>query len=192
MEIKTTNRIFLYLLFLSINFSIHAQSSFDSESSILESRIDDKFDELTLSWINQSDYLKTYSGVNEYCRNPKFRMSVDSLLTAIHSQDSLIISKLSAPASYINWHTKKEEKTLEEVKMLEVSFGLDAFVNHMRKTCEFRNEIEANAERLKNGVGYESYDAKILLIETEMNRFLKKIDRLMIKVDNHLHQMPLE
>jgi len=44
---------------------------------------------------------------------------------------------------------------------------------------------------LEKGVGYESYDAKILLLETEAGRYLKKLDKLVLKVDDHLHVLDI-
>ena len=160
-------------------------SSF-SQSEI-ELPLKEQFDIVTMEWIDTSEYLKTYSGINEYCQNPTFRESVDRVLTSIHQYDSLIISTLNDPASYFAWDAKEMRKTLSDVSSMEIEYDTYAFMDKMRSTCLFRNEIEANAENLRNGVAHESYDAKVLVLETETIRYLKKMDRLVLKINAHLH-----
>ena len=43
-----------------------------------------------------------------------------------------------------------------------------ASFDHMRESCIMRNEIEANEKKLRGGMGMESYDGKVLILETEM------------------------
>ncbi len=160
--------------------------------SKVELPMEDQFDIVTSEWITKSDYLKTYEGINEYCRNPSFRKSVDRLLSEIHNYDRLIISKMENPSDYLSWNTKEERKTIDDVYKLEDDYSMDVFVSHMRESCEFRNEIESNAEELRGGVGAESYDGQVLILETGMVKYLKKIDKLIIKIDDHLHVLHID
>jgi len=154
--------------------------------------IDDQFDLLAGEWLQKSEILHTYAGVNEYCQNPSFRAETDQILKEIHHYDSLIIKKLSDPTSYFAYNAKEEKKTLKDIIELESEFSFDNFLNQMRSSCEFRNEIESNAKTLKNGNGFESYDGKILVLETEIAKYLNKIDRLVLRVDNHIHVLEVE
>ncbi|MEM0940722.1 MAG: hypothetical protein AAF600_15605 [Bacteroidota bacterium] len=160
--------------------------------SAIELPVADQFDVVAIEWIEKTKFLKTYRGVNEYCQNPTFRKSVDQLLTTIHTYDSLIISKLDDPTSYLGWNTKEEKKTRSDIESFENEYYLKDFIAEMRDACLFRNDIEANADNLKNGVGYESYDAKVLVLETEVARYLNKIDRLILKIDDHLHKLKMD
>ena len=169
---------------------IYTTSSFGQ--SEIELPIEEQFDVVAIKWLDKSKFLKTYNGVNEYCQNPSFRKSVDRVLSEIHSYDSLILSKMGDPKAYFSWNKKEEKKTLADVKQMEIAYGMDEFVNHMREMCVFRNEIEAKADELRNGVGVESYDAKILLLETDMTRFMNKVDRLVLKIDDHLHVLHID
>ncbi|MBC6401388.1 MAG: hypothetical protein GDA42_10585 [Ekhidna sp.] len=174
---------FIFLTFLFI-------SSFGQ--SEIELPIKEQFDVVTMEWIDKSEYLKTYSGINEYCQNPVFRKSVDRVLTSIHQYDSLIISTLNDPTAYFNWDAKEERKTLSDIASMETGYSTHAFIDKMRDACIFRNEIESNAKNLRNGVGYESYDAKIVLLETDVIRYLNKIDKLVVKINDHLHVLDID
>lgn len=177
-NINTMKKIFSVLLlvpFLSVG------------QSAIEPALEDQFDVVAKEWITKSSYLKTFQGVNEYCQNPTFRKSVDRLLTSIHQYDSLILHKMEDPTEYLSWNKKEEKRTFADVHQLEELYGMSSFIDYMREACVFRNEIEKNAESLRNGVGYESYDSKVLLLETDMARYLKKIDKLILKIDDHLH-----
>ncbi len=167
-------------------------SSMLCAQSAVELPLEDQFDEITQNWVTKSEYLKTYQGLNEYCRNPDFRKSVDEILKEIHAYDSLILSKLNDPTSYLSWNKKASKKTFSDIEDLEHEFSLAHFIDKMRSSCEFRNEIEANADELKSGVGYESYDSKVYLLETELTKYLHKIDKLIVRVDDNLHVLHLD
>lgn len=160
--------------------------------SEVELPIEEQFDVLAIEWLDKSKFLKTYLGVNEYCQNPVFRKSIDGTLSTIHSYDSLILTKMNNPAAYFSWNKKEEKKTLSDVGAFELEYGMNAFVEHMRESCVFRNEIEANAKNLKRGMGYESYDSKVLLLETDMTRYLNRIDKLVLRIDDHLHVLHID
>ena len=160
--------------------------------SAIEAPIEEQFDVVTEDWLVKSEFLRTYEGINEYCQNPTFRKSVDRLLVEVHQYDSIIIATLDDPTSYLGWKMKEEKKTRSDIEDFEKEYSLEAFIEEMRSACVFRNEIEANAENLRNGVGYESYDAKVLLVETEVTKYLNRVDRLIVRIDDHLHALDLQ
>ena len=177
--------MFRYLfILLFIPSALKAQSE-------VEIPLADQFDAVAIEWIDKTKYLKTYQGVNEYCQNPNFRKSVNKLLVTIHSYDSLIVNKLDDPSAYLGWNMKEEKKTRSDIASFEKDFQLDDFIDEMREACLFRNEIEENSENLKNGVGIESYDAKVMVLETEVSRYLNKIDKLVLRIDDHLHVLDI-
>lgn len=160
--------------------------------SEIELPIADQFDVVTIDWVDKSKTLKTYEGVSAFCRNPVFRKSVNRLLTVIHEYDSLILSKLEDPSSYLSLDKKEEKKTLSDIRDLEGHYGMKEFDEHMREACVFRREIESNAENLKKGLGDESYDSKILVLETSQTRYFNKIDKLVLRIDEHLHVLHID
>lgn len=173
-------RYFLILLISCSSTVIIAQSE-------IELPLEDQFDVVTNEWLAKSKVLKKYAGINKYCQDPAFRKSTDRLLETLHAYDSLIITKLEDPTAYFSWDTKEEKKTLKDVSELESEYSMEGFVNQMREACLMRNDIVNNEENLRRGVGMESYDGKILILETEMSKYLKKIDKLIVKIDDHLH-----
>lgn len=160
--------------------------------STVEPPIEDQFDVVTEEWLSKSSFLKTYPGIDEYCQNPVFRKSVNRLLVQVHQYDSIIVATLDDPTAYLGWKMKEEKKTRADIEDFEADYSLTAFIEEMRAACQFRNEIEANADKLRNGVGYESYDAKVLLVETEITRYLNKVDKLIVRIDEHLHMLDLQ
>lgn len=181
----STIKFFIIGSVISLSFFSYGQSE-------VELPIEDQFDVVTSEWLDKSEYLKTYEGINEYCRNPTFRKSVDRLLGEIHNYDLLIISKMNNPGEYLNMNTKEERKTMDDLYRMEGNYSMEGFVSQMRESCEFRNDIEANAEELRGGVGAESYDGQVLILETGMVKYLKKIDKLMVKIDEHLHVLHID
>ena len=131
--------------------------------------------------------MKGYEGISSYCRNVEFRSSVNDLIKEVHHYDSLILDKINDPVASLSMDYREQGKTYKDILKLETEYSSKAFVQHMREACSFRRDIEKNKERLKGGVGTESYDAQILILETETQRYLKHIDKLVSKVDDHLH-----
>lgn len=180
----SNNKILLFFLgVLTISFSASAQSN---------SLIEDEFEIIASDWLNKSEDLKFYEGVNQYCLDPNYRQSMNGLLRNIHYYDSLVLDKLSDPGVYLVLDQKEQKKTLKDIYEMEEEFSVAGFVEQMKSSCTFRNEIEANAENLRNGVGVESYDGKVLVLETEMQRYINKVDRLVVRIDDHLHLLHIE
>jgi len=140
-------------------------------------------------WLTESALLSQYEGVNEYCKDPDYRASVDDILNEMHHLDSLIMQRVNDPTLALSMDYKEQKKTLKDISKLETEYSTQDFVEQMRSTCKFRNEIEDEAELLKNGLGADSYDARVLVLETEIQRYLAHIDKLAVKIEDHLHYL---
>jgi hypothetical protein len=114
------------------------------------------------------------------------------LLKEVHHYDSLILFSINDQQDYLSWNPKEEKKTFKDINELETEFSQTQFIAHMRETCDFKKEIETHKNELKNGIGVESYDGKILLLETHIRRYLGKIDKLVLKMDDHLHVLHID
>lgn len=156
-------------------------------SQVENELIEDKFDEIAGEWLEKSGQLKTYQGVNEYCLSPEYRKSVNETLRLVHHYDSLILKDIKDPTTYMSSNAKEEKKTLKHLQELEDAYSVENFIEQMRSTCLFRNDIERESDKIKNSVAEESYDGKILILETELRNYLVKIDRLVLRIDDHLH-----
>ena len=140
-------------------------------------------------WLAESEYLREYEGVDRYCQNVEYRETVDGILVSMHHLDSLIMQRVNDPTLALSMDYKEQKKTLKDISKLETEYSTKDFVEQMRNTCKCRNEIEEEAELLKNGIGADSYDARVLVLETEIQRYLNHIDKLAVKIDDHLHYL---
>jgi len=159
--------------------------------SDVEVPVRDQFDEVTMDWLSTSSTLSTYAGITSYCRNPEFRASVDQLLVTIHHYDSLLLDKLEEDNIVIAVHKREQKKAQHDIQELEEAYSMRAFHRIMKDACAFRYEIEKNKELL-DGVGFDSYDGKVLVLEADVSRYLKKIDKLMVRLDENIHVLELE
>ncbi|MEM9896200.1 MAG: hypothetical protein AAF789_07505 [Bacteroidota bacterium] len=178
---------------IPLKFSVFYLCIFLYTTSIAQNdQIEDRFDRLAVEWLQLSGKLKTYSGMSAYCDNPVFRQQVDSILNLFHGYDSTILQLVTNKNEYIIWSEREEKKLLKDIDEMESRFSINLFIDHMKKTCSFWRDIEGNAENLRNGVGIESYDSKMLLLETELRKYLHKIDKLVLKIDDHLHVLHID
>jgi hypothetical protein len=186
-------KVFYTLLAMSLTFlslSSSAQSLEDSKLiQYLETSklIEDQFDLVASNWLEKSAPLKTYSGVKEYCINLEYRTSVDQTLKEIHNYDSLILTSLEDPASYLGSNEKEGKKTLKDIQEMEEEYSVVNFINSMKETCAYRKKLERKSDDLRRATGDQSYDGQVLLVEAELRKYLNKIDRLTLRIDDHLH-----
>ena len=114
------------------------------------------------------------------------------MLEALHHYDSIVMDRMSDPQFIVTHDAKEQRKTLKDINKLESEYGMKSFIDHMRVACVDRTDIEKNKEKLKNGIGTETYDGKILILETEQHRYLNHIDRLVERISDHLHVLHIE
>lgn len=154
--------------------------------------LEEEFDFLVKDWLDWSDQLRAYEGIDLYCTHSKFRESVNHSLETMHHYDSIIMIKLRDPDVMIATDLKEQKKTLKDVYKLESEYSMADFIDQMKSSCEFRNDLEQNADRYRNGVGANSYDAQVLLLETDNQRYLNHIDKLVLKIRSHLYVLHME
>ena len=168
----------IFSLLIGLSVSVLAQSNLTLE---------EEYDLLTSDWLIRSEVLREYQGITEYCTNVNFRESVNNVLNAIHHYDSLVLDALESPTELLYSDNKMRQKTLKDIHKFEIQYSARAFIDEMRDDCSFRNEIEANADELRNGVGLESYDGKVVILETKVQKYLNHVDKLVKRIDQHIH-----
>lgn len=154
--------------------------------------IEDEFDLILEDWFERSETLRSYEGVGNYCANKRYRESVNLMLEALHHYDSIVIDRLHDPSFMVTHDSKEQKKTLKDINKLESEYGMKDFIDHMRTACKDRAAIEKDREKLKNGLGAETYDGKILVLETDQHRYLNHIDKLVDRISDHLHVLHIE
>lgn len=154
--------------------------------------IEEEFDALAGDWLEQSGNLKTYQGIKEYCTNRDFRSRVDQTLKSIHHYDSMIISRLIYHDSDDKWDYKEEKKTFKDIYALEDDFSVKHFDKHMSEACDLRRRIAKGDELVEDELGVASKDAQVLILEAELRNYLHKIDKLVLRIDDHLHVLHIK
>lgn len=178
---------------MSLTFlSLTSSAQYDEDNKLIQfletsKLIEDQFDLVASNWLEKSAPLKTYSGVKEYCVSLEYRTAVDKTLKEIHHYDSLILISLEDPASYLGSNVKEGKKTLKDIQEMEEEFSAVNFIKSMKETCAYRKKLERNADDLKGGIADQSYDGQVLLVEADLRKYLGKIDRLALRIDDHLH-----
>lgn len=154
--------------------------------------LEEEFDLVLEDWFERSETLRSYVGVEAYCTNKRYRESVNLMLEALHHYDSIVIDRITDPLFIAMNDSKEQRKTLKDIHKMESEYGMKDFIGHMRTTCKDRTAIETDKEKLRNGMGLETYDGQILLLETDQHRYLNHIDKLVDRISDHLHVLHIE
>ena len=149
----------------------------------------DSFDRITNDWLGKSEELKTYAGVKQYCLVSEVRSDIDNTIKDIHHYDSLILSRLDDPYTYLAVNKKEEKKTYKDLYEMELEYSYQGFNKTMKSICSYRKDIEKNASKLKKGL---TYDSEVMMLELEVGKYLNHIDKLAMRIDDHLHLIDLE
>lgn len=144
-------------------------------------------DDITFSWDIKADELNDYGGFSQFCLDADYRNEVLTLLRDIHHYDSVLYDRLSKAARFSHNHELK--KTIQDIEEFEDEYSMRNLVKFLKDECALRKDIEHEADALKNEIGYESYDGKIYLIETQLNKFMKHITKRVDKIRDHVHHL---
>lgn len=176
-------KVFAVACFLAFGLTVQAQET---------KTLYEKFDLLAAEWLKVSGEMKTYSGLAYYCRIPEYRTKTLDLLHQIHSYDSLILEVMNNPNRIANPNEKELKNTLKDITELEKEYSIAEFKNQLKNTCDYRKEIEKNKDNSKRDFAEDSYDGQILILETEIRKYLKHIDNLVLKIDDHLLMLHID
>jgi hypothetical protein len=151
--------------------------------------IEEKYDRLTEEWLEVSADLKRYEGLSTFCVSEEFRTYTTNILKEMHHYDSVVMGFLLEPDAeeLIGHHEYKA--TMHEIGQFEEEYGIKNFMSFLREGCVTRNDLEKNKADLQNEVGMYSYDGQIVVLETDIHRFLKHIDKKVVSIDKHLHKI---
>lgn len=154
--------------------------------------LEKEFDQLVVEWEKLSDELKTYSGLETYCTNDQYKANVVNMLSLIHHYDSLVLDIITDPSEMAKLDAKEQKKTKDEIEKFESEYSTTAFIIKLKDECKFRKEIERNKEESKNDFGMNSYDGQILVLETDLQKYVKHIDSRLEHIDDHVHKLHID
>lgn len=154
--------------------------------------LEEQYDVITSEWLSRSGELKTYSGLAGVCTDAQYRKKTIEILSAIHHYDSLVLDALNDPANIMKIDHKEYVSSMKDIYKFEAEYGVRSFISLLRESCETRQDLEQNKEDLKKESGQYSYDGQILVLETEIRKYLKHLDKKVIRIDDHLHLLRLD
>lgn len=170
------------VLAFGLSFPMLAQSENDG--------IGQAINDLTYSWDLEATELNSYLGLSKFCLSQEYRTEITDLLNDIHHYDSVLYDRL-VKASRFN-KDKEIDKTLQEISDFEGEYGMKNFFSFLREECKDRNEIEKNAEDLKNDIGSQSYSGQVYLVETELNKYIKQITKRVDNIRKHVQHLHIK
>jgi hypothetical protein len=104
----------------------------------------------------------------------------------------LILEITNDPNRIASASDKELKNTLKDIAKMEEEYSLIEFKNQLKSSCDFRKDIEKNKESSKNDFADQSYDGQILIMETEIRKYLRHIDNLVLKIDDHLLMLHID
>jgi hypothetical protein len=149
--------------------------------------IEEEYDFLTGQWLEVSGELKTYSGLASYCKQPEFRKHTAHILELLHHYDSLVLDILTDPTSQLHVSKKEQQKTIKDIEKFEEKYSLKNFSALLKESCRTYKDLEKNKDDLVKESGMYSYDGQILILETQLRKFLTSIDKRVVAIDDHIH-----
>ncbi|MEQ8583218.1 MAG: hypothetical protein RIC30_10215 [Marinoscillum sp.] len=174
-------------LCLSVLFSISLVWSLQAQDFPVS--IEAEYDRLTAKWLEVSDGLKTYEGLSEFCTNNNYRANIIAVLEHLHHYDSLVLDLLQDPTVNTGISHHEYKRSLADIQKLEGDFDMKTFISFLKTSCITRRDLERDKEDLKKESGMYSYDGQLLMLETQLGKFLKHIDKKVVLVDEHVHRI---
>jgi hypothetical protein len=181
-------KVFLTLLILHLSTASYAQMD---EGARLPS-IPETFDLLTSRWLSLSEQITTYEGLGQFCDDVTFRTRTIETLNFIHHYDSVVMNMLLDPTQTANLSHKQFKKSLNELQKFEEKYSSANFLRHLKHNCGMYRDLEREKKSLKGNSGMYSYDGQVLLIESDIQKYIKHIDKRIQSIDEHVRLLDIQ
>lgn len=158
----------------------------------MATNIEEDFDFLTAEWLDVSGELKTYGGLERFCTSADFREKSIDILSLLHQYDSLVLEILLDPSYDLEISHREYKHTIKDIQKFEEEFSIQDFIAFLKKNCRTWKDLERNREDLMKASGAYSYDGQRLVLETQLRKFLKHIDKKIIAIDDHVHLIHID
>ena len=160
-----------------------------SSQDILNGHIEEEYDHLTAQWLEVSGVLKTYSGLATFCKDTEYSTHAVKILETLHHYDSLVLDIMLTNSISHDENDKEYKKTFKDIEKFETEYGIKAFIGFLKESCNTRKDLEKNKKELMKDSGMYSYDGQLLVLETQLRKFLLHIDKQVISIDDHVHMI---
>ena len=136
-----------------------------------------------------SEDISHYYGLSAFCTNSEYRTYTIEVLELLHHYDSMVLDLLKDPTVEIDISSHEYKKTMKDIEKFEGDYDLKGFIAFLRESCTTRNQLERDKQDLKKEMGMYSYDGQVMMLETEVNKFLNKIDKRILAINKHIHHI---
>ena len=136
-------------------------------------------------WLKISDQLKTYEGLSAYCQDVDFQRRTINILGTIHRYDSVLLAQIDDAS--LNLRPKASKKILNQIEVFRRRYSVHDFNVMFARNCSDRRTLERTKSRTYSASGIHSFDAQVLNLEMMLTRYLNRIDKRLISLEEHLH-----
>lgn len=178
---KTIKTIFVIFYLATIDFT-YAQS-------FVTINIEEEYEYLTDQWLVISEDLTHYGGLSAFCTSEEYRIYTLDILNLLHHYDSVVLDLLKNPTSDIDVSSKEYRKTMSDIAKFEEEYDVKGFISFLKESCLSRRDLEKNKDDLKKEVGIYSYDGQVMMLETDLNKFMKHITKRIVAINDHVHKI---
>ena len=151
--------------------------------------IESQYTALTETWLEYSEQLKSYEGLCYLCDDKGFRQNTFTILNQLHHYDSLILDVLLDPTIHLEISHREYQKTIKEIQKFEEEYSIKSMIRFLKESCLASRDLEKNKETYLKESGVYSYDGQILMLETQLHKYMKQIDKRVSNISKHLHRI---
>ncbi|MEQ9467651.1 MAG: hypothetical protein RLN88_09575 [Ekhidna sp.] len=173
-------------LFITVFVASIAQASAQSFVTI---DIEEEYEDLTNQWLTISEDLSHYGGLSAFCSSEEYRTYTMDILNLLHHYDSVVLDLLKNPTLDIDISSKEYRKTMSDIAKFEEEYDLKGFISFLKESCITRRDLEKDKEDLKKEVGMYSYDGQVMMLETDLNKFMHRINKRIVAINDHVHKI---
>ncbi len=148
--------------------------------------IEREHDILSYQWIYISNEMKTYDGLANYCKQPKYRHYTSEVLESIHYYDSIVLDMIKYPRPEIALNQKELKRVVKDITQFGIDYDPLSVVSYLEESCDFRKQLERDKKELKKRFGAHSYNARLLVFETGLTRYLRGMDKRILEINDYI------
>ena len=175
-------RFLFFVIFLfSLHLYMYGQSS--EKGNIL-----DRFDEVVGSWDEEAKKLSLYAGLSDYCMVRSYKDQINDILNGLHHYDSIIYRNLKQKEKNESSHELKV--SIKQIEDFEVHYKPKMFLKRINRECALRKTLESEYKKgIDNDLGEQSYDEMVVIVESDLRKYIKHITKLVDHIKKHSHHL---
>ncbi len=151
--------------------------------------IEKQYEYLTDKWLEISDEIKEYKGLSNYCNDPDYQQNSINVLESLHHYNAVVFEILKDTTTDKYSGQKAFKSTLKDIEKFESSHESEKFISFMDDNCDYLQGLEKNRMNLLKQSQMYSFDGRIYILETMLYRFMKRIDKKVVSIDDNIHMI---